>query len=734
MPSPTKRASRLAWLIPGSIAFIVFLGGVAGNLVANDLAEFYKNHRKLVLIVFFISLAAAIIGALLEHFKAGDDKPAANHNPAPNSDTPPNQVVKIKNYYQTPPATPSPLHQIPDPPDDFTGRKAELQAMLDNLQRGVTISGLQGLGGVGKTALALKLAERLKPSYPDAQFFLDLQGASAQPVTTAAALSHVIRAYHPEARLPDTVAELLPLYQSALHGQRALLLFDNAKDRAQVEPLIPPAGCVLLVTSRAHFALPGMKEQHLDALPPDDARALLLAQCERIGAQADEVAKLCGCLPLALRVAGSFLQVKRDFPVGKYLERLRAARLRQLPEVAASLGFSYEQLPPEQQARWRALAVFPDTFDLAAVAAVWEVDEDAAQDALSEIVSYSLLDWEAATSRYRLHDLAREFASAQLSKAEHNATQLSHAQHFCEVLRKSRDLYLQGNEQVTVGLALFDRERLNIEAGLAWATMHNTTDKEAIVLCVEYPNAGDYMFDLRLTPHEWIYWLEVQRDAAINLHRRDLEGLALCNLGIAYRNLGEIHKAISFYEQALIIAREIGNQFDEGNALRNLGIANAKLDESRKAITFYEQALTIAREIGDRRGVGASLSRLGITYAKLGEYQKAIRFYEQALTIAREIGNWRGEGTALGNLGLAHADLGDPRKAIEFYQQALIIVRKIGDRRGESTALWNISLSLGKLGERVQAIACAEASLKIKEEIEDPRAAEVREQLAKWRK
>jgi hypothetical protein len=130
----------------------------------------------------------------------------------------------------------SALHQLPPPPADFTGRAAELAELNANVERGINISGLQGQGGIGKTALALKLAEQLTPRYPDAQFYLDLKGASKEPLSATAALAHVVRAYHPAAKLPDDEAQLGALYRSVLHGQRALLLMDNAADAAQVAP------------------------------------------------------------------------------------------------------------------------------------------------------------------------------------------------------------------------------------------------------------------------------------------------------------------------------------------------------------------------------------------------------------------------------------------------------------------------------------------------------------------
>src|SRR5207244_1795954 len=200
------------------------------------------------------------------------------------------------------------LHHLPPPVSDFTGRTDELAELTAELEQGgITISGLHGLGGIGKTALALKLADQLKSRYPDAQFYLDLKGASRKPLAVTEALAHVIRAYHPTAKLPDTEAELHGLYRSVLQNQRVLLLMDNAANAEQVEPLIPPSGCVLLVTSRAHFTLPGLFAKNLEALSPEDARELLLTIAPRIEGLADDIAKLCGYLPLALRLAGSAL-------------------------------------------------------------------------------------------------------------------------------------------------------------------------------------------------------------------------------------------------------------------------------------------------------------------------------------------------------------------------------------------------------------------------------------------
>ena len=627
---------------------------------------------------------------------------------------------------------PTRLHEVPPPPADFTGREDELKELLASIEiGGVTISGLQGMGGIGKTALALKLVEQLKPRYPDAQFFLDLKGAGTQPLTVAEALAHVVRAYHPAAKLPDSESELRGLYLSVLDGQRALLLMDNAANAEQVEPLIPPAGCLLLVTSRQHFTVPGLAAKNLDTLSAANARDLLLTIAPRIETQANEIAALCGHLPLALRLAAASMVKYRNLSPADYVRRLRD-RQQRLQLVEASLSLSYELLSEELRERWRWLAFFPDTFADDAAAAVWEVEIDQPKYILGELLAASLVEWNETSGRYSLHDLARLFADAKLSAEERAVGQKRFATHYKAVLAAANELYQEGAESLLRGLALFDLEGVNIQAGQAWvAAQTDAADADVARLAMTY--SGAYILDLRQHSREQIRWLEIALVAARQLQDRAGEGDTLGNLGIAYKNLGETRRAIQFHEQALLIVREIGNRRGEGVSLANLGIAYGDLGETRRAIQFYEQALLINREIGDRRGEGGDLGNLGIAYRHLGETRRSIQFYEQALLIDREIGDRRGEGNALGNLGRAYADLRETRRAIQFYEQALLIDREIGDHRGEGTDLWNLSLALDELGEQGQAIQHAEQAITIYEQIEDPRAAKVRAQLDAWR-
>lgn len=783
MPKPpfSSRQPRRKWLIPAIIAIIFFAGNLASELFGNLIGTVPESYPGVVWAIIGAALITAVVVAIVEArqkdntttanvpdgerdaisighnaahsinvvgdgnmIRSSGAKIADGHGVAADSIHGPvatgnqGRAIQTSTYVEhqilQSPSLPSALHQLPPPPRDFTGRGAELNELMAVLEKGgVTISGLQGMGGIGKTALALKLAELLTPRYPDAQFFFDLKGASDRPLLPAEAMAHVIRAYLPMAQLPENENELRGLYHSVLHGQRALLLLDNARDARQVEPLLPPASCCLLVTSRLHFTLPGLFPKNLDILPPEDARKLLLTIAPRMSAQAEAIAKLCGYLPLALRLAASALAERIDLNPSEYVCRLTNAQQR-LQLIDAALSLSYEMLDTAMQKLWRLLAVFPDTFDKGATAAVWELDFDQAQDNLSTLVADSLVDYAPVTARYHLHDLSRLFADNRMSEDERDMSHQRQATHYATALRGANELYMQGGEALQRGLALFDLEWGNIQVGQAWAAANAERNQTAAKLCSDYPDAGSDILDLRQHPRESIRWLEKGLAAARRLKWRSFEVAHLGSLGIAYANLGETRRAIEIHEQSLVVNRELGDRRAEGQILGNLGIAHANLGETQRAIEFFEQALVIDQQIGDRRGEGADLGNLGNAYAILGETRKASKFYEQVLLIDREIGNRRGESNTLGNLGSVYSDLGETRTAIEFYEQALLIDREIGNRQGEATDLWNMSLALDKLGERPKAVAHAEAALKIYEQIENPNAAKVCRKLTEWRR
>jgi tetratricopeptide (TPR) repeat protein len=657
------------------------------------------------------------------------------------------------------------LHQLPAPPADFTGREKQLAELQRKIQQGVTISGIRGMGGIGKTALALKLAEALAAQYPDAQFYLDLKGAAEQqPLSPAEAMRHVIQSIEPAAKLPDEPQQLAGLYHSLLAGKKALFLWDNARDAEQVRPLLVK-GCLTLVTSRQTFSLPGMQRYDLETLGEQDASDLIRKIAEDVSPdEAGEIAKLCDYLPLAVRVSAGALAEQPDLQVSELVEGLTGT-LASLGPVEASLRLSYDLLSDDLKRRFCQLAVFPAPFEREAAAAVWELEPKAAREALSELLKRSLLDYDKPGDRYDLHDLVRLFAAGRLAQDEAlaKAALARHAEHYLQVGSKCEDEYKLGGEHIVPALERFRKVWPQLEA--VWKRMDAGWGEGALRpegaarWLADFPIACAYVLELDLPPRRSVAIFERAAQAAreigdrwgegaalgnlgnayhalgelrkaIEFHEQQLEitrelgdrggeGIALGNLGNAYYALGEARRAIELYEEQLVIVRETGDRRGEGAALTNLGAAHAGLGETRKAIEFYEQDLAIAREIGDRRMEGVVLGNLGIAYRKLGETRKAIEFYEQDLAIAREIGDRRGRGHALTNLGSAYIDLGEPRRAIEFYEQALTIAREIGDRQGEGNALGNLGSAYSILGEVPQAIEFYEQALEIDREIGD---------------
>jgi hypothetical protein len=445
------------------------------------------------------------------------------------------------------------LHQLRAPVPDFVGRAKEITDLTAALTggSGATICGLRGMGGIGKTELALLVAHRLKEHFPDGQLVVELFGAS-NPVSPEAALQAAIRSFEPQAKLPDDIAALKQWYAACLNGKRVLILADDARDAAQVRPLLPPAGCALLVTSRQTFTLPGMQRFDLGTLAEAEAIKLLLEIEPRIGEHAPALAKLCGGLPLALRVSAELLANDDTRPVARYLEQLRAERLRHLADpdgdpddpaasVEASLALSYAALPPEAQTTFAQLGVFVADFPLdaaqAVVAPASAPPASALPDTLSLLRRRSLLEYDAASERYDLHDLARAFALARLP--DERPARLRHARYYARLAARARDLYTNGGENVLVGLKLFDDERNQIDAGWLWARVQPPADDTDQVL-LDFADGTVYIGTLRYAVRdEKIPQLEAQAAAARRLGQRQDEGNALGNLGIAYPRVAQ---------------------------------------------------------------------------------------------------------------------------------------------------------------------------------------------------
>lgn len=808
LPNPPLRR---AGMIAGLVAAIFFIGNIASNLIATDLQVAVQPYRLWVWIAGGFALVVAVVIAIVEvHRKedlavtpvqaarivvAGGTRSIATGGKVENSTLVQGDLNfvskvngdvvtrdKIINITQAPNLAVNALHQLRPPVGDFVGREPEIKTLIYALRdrSRASITGISGMGGIGKTELALLVAQRFADSYPDAQFFINLQGSDANPRQPQDVMATCIRAFlGPEATLPEDVDELSHLYRSLLSNKHALILLDDAVDSAQVRPLLPPPSCALLVTSRQPIALAGITPLTLNPLRDKEAQALLLEIAPRAETAADQICQLCGYLPLAIRAAGSLLAITADLDPIVYAEQLKDERQRLAHlgsegvdnSVAASFNLSYTRLTASAARVFRLLSIFPSTFDAAAEEVVCT---DSNHSQLSGLLRRSLVLFDEGAKRYRLHDLLRLFAATKLTEEERYDAMRRYATHYVGVLADAEKQYREGGQALRRGLALFDLEWTNIQAGHAWVTTQDiAADEHLARLAMAYPDTGVYLFGLRRPdPHERIQRLEIALAAARQLQNRPNEGATLGNLGLAYTSLGRNPIAIQLYQQALLIFREIGDRKGEGDALASLGRVYGILGQRERAIQFYEWALLILREINERRDEGTVLGNLGNEYLAGGDVERAITFYEKQLNIVREIGDLIGEADVLDQLGVGYALLGEPTRSLGFFEQALATEREMGNQDGErrvlnnlgltykllgnpqraielyeqslamvqdddpvdkALALWNMSLALYQLGKRTQAIQHAEQSLMIYEQVQHSSAIEVRETLAKWR-
>lgn len=479
----------------------------------------------------------------------------------------------------------------------------------------------------------------------------------------------------------------------------------------------------VLTTSHNWANLPASVTSHLKELTPEEAEKLLLEISPRIGTHARQLAILCGYESLALQVSAGLLnESNRD--VADYIEQLRAEALKYkhdsdnladlLASVEATLRLSFDSLDSVGQNALCQLSVFPTSFDLAAANAI--VVGVPIEKVLELLHRRRLVEMDVAAARYTLHEAVRAFGALRLENA--NAVQRRFAKHYVQIAKHAGgELYLKGD--TSAALALFDRERTNIDTACAWAR-EQAGDREADKLLLEHIVATGYIGTLRYdVQRERIPQLDAALLAARRLNHKQGEAIVLNHLGAAYDTLGDSHKAIAFYEQALSIHRDVGDTEGEGVVLGNLGSTYNSLGETEKAIIFHEQARVISQKIGDQQGEAIDLGNLGAAYRRLGEVDKAITHYEQALVIARKIGDKYHEANTLGNLGNAYMDLDEIHKAIGYYEQALAITQNIGDRRGQLGHLYNLGNAYSRRGEFEKAITFYENALIIIRQVSD---------------
>lgn len=578
--------------------------------------------------------------------------------------------------------------QLPADVAGFTGRTAEL-AELDRLldadatkPAAAVICAVSGTAGVGKTAVAVRWAHRVRGWFPDGQLYLDLRGYDAeQPMEPRAALARLLRA------LGDTdpdgssdVDECAARYRSLVDGRRMLVVLDNAGSVEQIRPLLPgSASCLVLVTSRN--SLSGLVARHgahrieLDLLPLDDAIALIR---RLIGARVDEernaavaLATHCARLPLALRVAAELGTARPDAALSNLVQELADQRRRlnlldaggdPRTGVRAILSWSYQHLPPDAARMFRRMGLHPgpdlDPYAAAALAG-HTLDETRW---LADVLVRAHLVQRSADRRYSMHDLLRVYAVELAGgdpQADRDAAMTGLLDHYLHTAAAAMNTLhpAEGHRRPEVPPSAQLTPRVT-DPGAA----HAWLESERANLIAAAAHAATYR------------WPEHSIRLTLTLFRH-LEGG------------GRYADALAIHGSGLLATRRTGDRRSRAHLLTNVAVMHARQGRHPQVIDHLQRALVLYRETGDRGGEARALGNLAVTLGGQGSHAVAIGYLQQALTMCREAGEQHGEVRALCNLGWLHAARGNHPEAARYLADALVLCRRIGDPVGEAVAL-----------------------------------------------
>jgi DNA-binding SARP family transcriptional activator len=583
-----------------------------------------------------------------------------------------------------------PVRQLPADTRAFTGRETELDTLLATARAAagagsaptVVISAINGMGGIGKTALAVRAAHRLAEFYPDGQLFIDLHGHSADldPISAQDALDYMLRSVGVDPKaIPRETHERAALYRSRLAGTKTLVVLDNARSPAQIKPLIPAEpDCLVIVTSRSQLtSLDDAEFLSLEALPPDEAVALLsiAAGPGRVAAGDPAAAALtrwCGRLPLAIRIIGARLRHRPKLTTAALLATLQSdgdplALLkdedRDISHVFAS---SLDVLSEAERVLFARLGLAPGPdVDPHAAAALMDTDVAEAERLLESLLAHSLLI-QHKEGRYRLHDLLRAYArirAAQNDAEQNKATMDRLVDFYVETAGRANALWSHkpmsqapaAHEPIWPAdadgaLAWFTAERENLIAVFGFA---GTGPESTVALAAHLAQYMSFAGPMDRAAEIQLAAL----DAATALEDVAAQARALLRLGAHYSTLGRLGDSRHCLDRAIAIYQDSGDPHGEAWAYKYL--ARLYLSTATSLChTYNQKALTIFRDIGDREGEAVCLQDLGALANSTGRFEEVAQTSESLIALSREIGSLASEGHALFNLSHASYALG----------------------------------------------------------------------------
>jgi DNA-binding SARP family transcriptional activator/Tfp pilus assembly protein PilF len=651
--------------------------------------------------------------------------------------------------------------QLPADVAGFTGREEYLK-QLDTLLRDpddpqpvLVISALTGAAGVGKTALAVHWAQRVRDRFPDGQLYVNLRGyAAGPPVRPVDALAGFLGALGvPAEKVPEQPEPAAALYRSLLADKRMLVLVDNARTAEQIRPLLPgSARCLVLVTSRDRLgglvARDGATRVDLESLTPDEAQALLirLLGMERTRAEPDavtQIARLCDRLPLALRIAAANLAARPGLSIADYAaelaggDRLDALEVEGDPQAGVRVAFDFSYLglaePDRRLFRLLGLVPGPDVTP-AAAAALAGVRADHAARGLDRLAAAHLVE-EAGPDRYSMHDLLRRYASqrvaTEVGRVDGRAALHRLYQHYLQATdAAARLLFPQAvrlpGPEPAAGPAFPDNE-----TAMEWLEVERPNLVAAVRDAAEH---GPYGLASRLTDalrghlYHRMYTVDLQVVADAALAAADA-GDDPSLQAAARLAQGQVHLARNRYQAATVAYREAVDRarlagWDQGQsgALGNLGSIYGMTGRLVEAVDCYTRALTVDRRIGWLAGQMTKLNNLAIVYEEMGRLAEAADAYLEALELYRRISPGA-ELLVLDSLGRVYHALGRTDEARDLLARALAGQREGRDRNAEGYTLGALACLRRDLGDLAEAGRLTDAAAVLAGEIGDERLA-----------
>jgi DNA-binding SARP family transcriptional activator len=638
------------------------------------------------------------------------------------------------------------------PPEtvELVGRSEELGLLTGEHGDTPRVGVIEGMPGVGKTALALHAARIVAGQYPDGIFYLNFHthDPGRPSLGAAEALHRLLRMMTaPTTPIPDAIGERAALWRAQLSRRRAVVILDDAARHDQIRPLLPVAGrCLILITTRRRLPdLEGARALTLDVLSIEDAITLFRRMAGEGRAQdEDEVAtavRLCGRLPLAIQLTAG--RLAQDYPprLADLIEELSQSPARlggpgtASPELMSAFDLSYRALEPDHQRLFRQLGVSPCAHvSLQAAAALGGGTLAEAEKALAALLDHHLLA-RAPAGQFRFQDLIRGYAAVRAAREDPEPEQRQAASRLL-------DYYLYTADKADRVLLPFRRRMpVSVTHPPAASPALGTQEDAAAWLESEWRNilqaaqhAGRHEWKQKCADliHVLAGFVEIRAywDEAIAAHTLALQACrdladpariaqASLELSEVSQQTGRHEATLPLAEDAAAIYRSLADRRGEAEALDQIGMAHQRAARSREALAYFHEARILYRDTADQRGVANTLSHSGIACWHLGHYPDAMAHLRDALSLYRDAEDRRGEAKTLNNLGRMQLYLGYHRDALECYQKSLEIFSELGVAQSEAIVHHNIGSVYDYKGSYEEGLAAYRRALAIYRDIGD---------------